>query len=88
MSVTIISKKNIEPINFLFGESLSDPGRKTFDFEKNCPGVRVCVCVCVCVGGWGVGGGGGWGVRNLALMIRDRRNVRVAITPKRRVLDM
>ncbi len=28
--------------NFIFGEGLSsDPGRKPFDFEKNCPGVRV-----------------------------------------------
>ena len=34
--------KSIEPINFIFGEGLfSDPGRKPFEFEKNCPGVRV-----------------------------------------------
>ncbi len=33
-------------------------------------------------------GGPGLGGRNLALMVRDRRDFRVAITPKRRELDV
>ncbi len=67
--------KNIEPINFIFGGSLSsNSGKKPFDFEQNCPGV---------MGGWEEGGE--FGPR----MIRDRRkNFRVAMTPKRCVLDM
>ncbi len=44
VSIYLLAKylKNIQPINFIFGEGLpSDPGRKPFDFEKNCQGVRV-----------------------------------------------
>ena len=49
VSVNKISKKNNEPINFIFGGGLpSDPDRKPFDFEKNRPG--------------GKGGPGGAGV--------------------------
>ena len=66
VSVSKISQ-NVLPINFIFGGSLpSHPGRKPFDFEENCPEVRlyacVCVCACVCVGG-----------ANLGLMTSDRK---------------
>ncbi len=44
VSVDKISQdiKSIQPINFIFGGSLScDPRKKPLDFEKNRPGVRV-----------------------------------------------
>ncbi len=47
----ISKKKNIEPINFIFGGGLpSDPKRKPFYLGKNRAGVRVI--------GWWCGGGG------------------------------
>ena len=45
-----VSKKTIETINFIFGGGLPcEPVRTPFNFERNCPGVRVDV--------WGGGGG-------------------------------